>query len=188
MSKLKEKIKTIPKAYFTLMDIKKVTSMDVNSLRVSMNRLVKNGEIERILRSVYSFDSSLVDWEKMACEIYRPAYVSFESALAIHNVLSQKPMHITLATSNRSRKINFGNKIAAYHHLKEDLFWGYDRSGGFLLADPEKAFLDLAYLASRGYAKMDIEEMNLDFLNKKKLKRYLRKFSGLKMDSLVSFH
>lgn len=176
MSKLKEKIKTIPKAYFTLLDIKKITSMDVNSLRVSMNRLVKKGEIERISRGVYSFDTALINWEKMACELHRPAYVSFESALAIHNVLSQKPVHITLATSNRSKKINFGDRIAIYHHLKADLFWGYEMKEGFLLAEPEKAFLDLTYLASRGYAKFDVEEMNLDFLNKRKLERYSKKF------------
>lgn len=181
MSRLKEQIRTIPKAYFTLQDIKKVSSLDANSLRVSMNRLVRRGEIERIFRGFYSSDGALVNWEKMACEIYQPAYVSFESALSFYNILSQKPMQITLATTNRSKKINLAGRVVVYRRLKPNLFWGYQRKDGFLLADPEKAFLDLAYLASRGYAKLDLEEMNLDFLNQKKLKRYLKKIGKMKI-------
>ncbi len=183
MSRLKEQIKTIPKDYFTLQDIKKVSSLEVKSLRVSMNRLVKRGEVERIFRGFYSSDSASVNWKKMACEIYQPAYVSFESALSLHNILSQKPMQIILATTNRSRKINLAGRVVVYRHLKPNLFWGYQRKDGFLLAEPEKAFLDLAYLSSRGYAKLDLEEMNLDFINQKKLKRYLKKFGKIKIPS-----
>ncbi len=187
MNTLKEKIKTIPKPYFSLRDIEKISSMDIGGLKVSLNRLVKREELTRISHGLYTMDVAALDFEKIACEIYRPAYVSFESALAMHNVLSQKPLHITLASTNRSKKIRLGDRLAIYHHLKRDLFWGFVRYGDHLLAEPEKAFLDLAYLSSKGYAHFDFEEMNLELLNKKKLERYCRKFCKAGIKKVCNF-
>lgn len=185
MSKLLKQIKSIPKGYFTLTDTKKITSNTDESLSVAMGRLVKQGDIVRIHKGFYTADISSLDWEAFACAVYAPSYVSFESALAAHNVLSQRPIHISLATLRRSKRISSANRNVIYHHLKNDLFWGYAKNGGALLADAEKAFLDLLYLSLNGYAKFDPEEMNLDLLDGTKLKKYLRKFDNKRMDKVV---
>ena len=45
--------------------------------------------------------------------------------------------------------------------------------------------LDLAYLSLNGYAKFDIEEMNLELLYKAKLKKYLKKNGYRKLYNLI---
>ncbi len=185
MNKLIKKLKDIPKRYFTLTDIKKISSISEESLRVAMSRLVKNGEIRRISRGIYSVDLDEINWESFACETYQPSYISFESALAIHNVLSQKPVHITLATTNRSKRMAIKDKSIIYRHIQPDLFWGFEKSGSYLIADPEKALLDLIYLSLRGYAKFDCEEIDLGFINKEKLNKYLKIFDISRMNDIV---
>ena len=125
MKTLIQKIKFIPKDYFSLYDLKKISNLKENSLKVTINRLVKSGELIKLGAKLYTTDVSRVDWEKLACEIYQPSYLSFEYALAVHNILSQQPVHLTLATTKRSKTIELSIKNIFYHHLKPKLFWGY---------------------------------------------------------------
>lgn len=185
MKKLLEKIKNIPKSYFSFSDIRKLSETDENSLKVSLNRLVRNGRILRITRGIYSTDISKVEWEKLALELYAPSYLSFEWALAYHKILSQQPFQLTLASLNRSRKIDACNYIFIYHHIKPELFWGYKKENGTLIAEKEKAFLDLAYLSINGYARFDVSEMNLGLLDKKRIESYLKKFNSKKLSALI---
>lgn len=185
MDKLIKKLKNIPKGYFTLTDVKKVSSLSEGSLRVAMSRLVKKGNIYRIFRGIYTVDIAEIDWENFACETYCPSYISFESALAMQNILSQKPVHVTLATSNRSKQVIVKDKNIIYHHIKKNLFWGFAKKGSYLLADPEKSLLDLIYLSLRGYAKFDSEEIDFKFINKKRLDEYLKIFNIPRMNNII---
>ncbi len=80
-----------------------------------------------------------------------PAYVSLYSALSEHGVTEEVP-HVTYAvTAAIPRKLSTPLGAVHYHHLPERLIWGFEmrRAGSALypLAEPEKAFLDLCYLA-----------------------------------------
>lgn len=176
MSELQKKISRIPKATFTLADIRKVTDMDDESLRVSMNRMVKNGTVTRITRGVYAHDLGRVDWEKLAQELYAPSYLSFEYTLGRAGVLCQKSYALTLATSQRTKTIETTSIAIIYHHIQSRLYWGYVREGNIFVAEPEKAFLDLAYLSLRGHVIFDPDEMNLFLLDLAKIEKYLKKF------------
>ncbi len=185
MEKLIEKIKSIPKGYFSLADIEKISKEKEKSLKVAISRLVKAEKIIRLQKNFYALDISKVSSENFAVETYKPSYLSFEWALARYGILSQKPFGLTLATSRRAkRKMLFG-KILAYRHMQPKNFWGYRKEENYLIADPEKSFLDLAYLSLNGYAKFDVEEMNLDLLDKEKIRRYLKKINSKKLDKLM---
>ncbi len=185
MPKWLQKIKLIPKDFFSLADIRKVTDLGEESLKVAISRMLKKGELVALRKGVYALDASKINWEEFAGQIYPPSYLSFEWALARHNVLSQKPANLTLATTNRSRKITAADKVIIYHHIQPRLFWGYRRKDNFWIAEPEKALLDLAYLSLNGYAKFDAEEMNLRILKKTRIKKYLKKFKNAKLNSLL---
>lgn len=185
MDKLIKQIKSIPKSYFTLNDIKKISRLEENSLKVALSRLVKRGELIKLARGIYANDFAAVEWEKLAVELYPPCYISFESALANHNILSQKPYHITLAAARRSKTMEIGGKILIYHHLKKEMFWGFRNDGGVLSAEPEKALLDLAYLSLNGYAKFDLEEINFSLIDKAKLLSYLKKLRNKKLEKII---
>lgn len=185
MTKLMQKIKAIPKGYFSFVDLRKISDFGDASLKVAVSRLIKTGQIIKLTKGIYALDINKVDWENFSLDVYSPSYLSFEWALAKYNILSQKPMNLTLATAKRSKKIITSQNIIIYHHLQPKLFWGFVKEENYLLAEPEKAFLDLAYLSLNGYAKFDIEEMNLSFLDKDKLKKYLKKINCLKLNNLI---
>lgn len=186
MSKLLNTIKKIPKGYFSLNDLKKISPLTEASLKVSLNRLVKSKHIVKLGHKLYALNISNIDWDKLSCEIYAPSYISFETALAYHNILSQQPLHLTLATPKRSKVISALDKNIIYHHLKRELFWGFYKINNILLADAEKAFLDQAYLSLNGYAKLDPGEMNLKLLNKAKLIKYCKKSKNKKLKKIIN--
>jgi len=186
MTKLIQKIKNIPKGYFTFTDLKKISNQRDNSLKVSISRLVKSRQIFKLSKGVYALDISKVDWENFAIDVYSPSYLSFEWALGKYNILSQKPVNLTLATVKRSRTIITARKDIIYHHIQTKLFWGFARRDSFLIACPEKAFLDHAYLSLNGYAAFDPEEMNLSLLDKNKVKKYLKKFNSVRLNNLIA--
>lgn len=186
MNKLTDIIKKIPKSYFSLKDLKKVSSLKETSLKVALNRLVASGKLIKLGHQLYTGDVGRINLEQLACAIYTPSYLSCETALAYYHILSQQPLHLTLATTKRSKVISVADKNLIYHHLKPTLFWGSQIINNILMAEPEKAFLDQAYLSLNGYAKFDLEEMNLAFLNKVKLFKYCRRFKNKKLTKLVT--
>lgn len=185
MTKLIQKIKSIPKSYFSFTDLKKISDLSDESLKVATSRMIKNREIIKLRKGIYTLDISKISWENFAIEIYSPSYLSFEWVLAKHNILSQKPVNLTLATAKRSRKIITPQNVIIYHHLQPKLFWGFVREENHLIAEAEKAFLDLAYLSLNGYAKFDTEEMNLELLDRTKLKKYLKKINYHRLNNLL---
>src|SRR5437870_5624626 len=78
-----------------------------------------------------------------------PAYVSMYSALFYHGMISQIPVVLYAASVHRTRK--FVTKLGAVsiHHLDADFFFGFEPIGnqGAQMAVPEKALLDVLYLA-----------------------------------------
>jgi len=186
MTKLIQKIKNIPKSYFSFIDLKKISDFSDESLRVAVSRMARRGEITKLSKGIYTSDISKINWEEFAMEMYSPSYLSFEWALAKHNILSQKPVNLTLAVSKRGRKIITPQNIIIYRHIQPKLFWGFIKKENYLIAKPEKAFLDLAYLSLNGYAKFDVEEMNLGLLDKAKLRKYLKKINYQRLNNLLS--
>lgn len=181
-----EKINKIPKGYFSFADLRKISALDDSSLRVAVSRLLKSGKIVNLVKGIYATDISKISWEKFAIENYAPSYLSFEWALGHYDILSQKTYGLTLATTRQTKKISAPTGMIIYRHVKPELFWGYKKEDSYLIAEQEKAFLDLAYLSLNGYAKFDPAEMNLSLLDKNKIKAYLKKINLKKLFFLIS--
>jgi len=114
--------------------------------------------------------------EKIAASLYVPNYLSFESLLSRYGVLNLVPYTITFATTRKTRRITLLGRAIEYRQIKKELFWGYEIKGGIYTAKPEKAFLDLVYLASRGVASVDLDELDTKKLSSKKVKEFSKKF------------
>ena len=180
-----KEIRQIPKAVFSLADLRKISRLKESSLKIALSRAVKTGEILRLAGGLYSRDFKNVSWENLAISIYEPSYVSFESALNFYNILSQQSAVLSLATVKRAKKISIYDQIISYRHLRRNLFWGYKKKDNFLLAEAEKAFLDLAYISLNGYGHFAPEEMNLKLLDVKKIKKYLSRFNNSRLEKIV---
>lgn len=186
MNTLLEKINKIPKDFFSLKDLQKISQLNKTSLPVLISRAIKSGHLIKLKNGLYAKYNSDISLNQLAMYLYNPSYISFETALGQYNILSQKTSITTLATTKRHKEITSANNIFIYHHIKKDLFWGYKKEDNYLIAEPEKAFLDLAYLSLNGYGHFDIEEMNLKILNKSRLKTYLKKINQPKLTDKIS--
>jgi len=78
-----------------------------------------------------------------------PSYVSLQSALYLHGMISQVPT-ITYAVSlARARRFSTPLGTISVHHVAPSFFFGYEDTGqtGVMMASPEKALVDFLYLA-----------------------------------------
>ncbi|MBI2309547.1 hypothetical protein HYU89_01490 [Candidatus Collierbacteria bacterium] len=145
-----------------------------------ISKLLKNGILEKMGKNCYILAQKPAHQFLIANYYYRPSYISFESALSYYGILSQFAVGVTSVTSLKTAKYNLKNQIYSYSHLKKDLFWGYDKKQeGFLIADPEKAVLDQAYLASKGLKSFSKDELDWSLIDKKKLLNYAKMYPNL---------
>ncbi len=190
MNKLEQEIKKINKNYFSLNDLRKISHLQEASLKVAINRLIKEKKIIRLANNFYTVEPAKIVLEKLAQELLSPSYISFETALAHYGIISQKPSNLTLATLGRSQQKKVLNVNLIFRHLQKNLFWGYVRLTDYYLATPEKALIDLIYLSLNGNYRIDLTELELNVINRKIFKQYLEKVENkrLKMKLRMFFN
>jgi predicted transcriptional regulator of viral defense system len=113
-------------------------------------RLAAARQLVRLRRGLWAFPDR-VDRLSLPGRLTAPlpSYVSLQSALYFHEMISQVPA-ITYAVS-LARARRFGTPLGdvSIHHVAPGFFFGFaDASGqGVLMASPEKALVDFLYLS-----------------------------------------
>ena len=175
-TELIKSLERLNKPFYSIADLEKITGLPRKSLYVTLRRLVDRGILERIGPGVYRLFTSKSSAEKIAALLYMPNYLSFESLLSRYGVLNLVPYTITFATTRKTKRITLLGRDIEYRQIKKGLFWGYEIKGGIYVAKPEKAFLDLVYIASKGIASLDLDELDTKKLASKKVKEFSKKF------------
>ena len=173
---LVQQLLDLNKAYFSLADLEKVLGQQRPSLYVTLNRLVKSGVLVRLRRGVYQVILQSPDLPRIANQLVYPSYLSFESALSRHGILSQIPYALTFATPHRSRRLLLGDTTVQFHQLKQKLYFGFTLEGGLYVAEPEKALLDQLYMVTRGLSNLGWDELDLSALDRERLRMYAGHF------------
>ncbi|KKU03626.1 MAG: hypothetical protein UX88_C0006G0014 [Candidatus Woesebacteria bacterium GW2011_GWC2_47_16] len=148
-----------------------------NTIYKLIQRLNKYGLLDRISKGKYLPAGLNLSEFEMANLILTPSYVSFESALSFYGILPQFPYQITSATPLKSTTINSVNKEFSYSHLSTKMYWGYTKTNNFLIATPEKALIDMMYLASKKLRNIDFDEMDFTDIDKDILKKIAKKIN-----------
>lgn len=164
------------KPFYSIADIEKITGLPRKSLYVAVKRLVDRGILEKIGTGIYRPFTSKKSVEKIAASLYVPNYLSFESSLSRYGVFNLVPYTLTFATTRKTKRLTVEGRDIEFRQIKRDLFWGYEMKGEIYVAKPEKAFLDLIYLASRGIASLDFDELDVKKLSMTIVKEFLKKF------------
>jgi len=165
-------------SFFTLKTLRDVLDIKKESTMFSIvKKLLKAEILIKIERNKYLLKDVKINDFTLANFIYEPSYISFESALNFYGILSQFPYDISSTTTKKTARKIFQNKAFIYTQIKKDLFWGYEKKQGFIIAFPEKALLDQLYLVAKGYKKMNLDEYDLSRMNVLRLKNYLKRYS-----------
>lgn len=145
--------------------------------RLVLHRLKAKGELALVRNGWWAFPDALA--EAVACEISKPCYVSFHSALFLHGLTTQTPRGIQVAVARRTKPYEvFGLKVKEFK-IAKSLFKGFSAKDGVLLASPEKAFADCIllprtcpdFILSEVIKKIDMEKVKRLLSSKAAVKR-----------------
>lgn len=172
----KRGLESLGKTYFTIQDLKKNYKNKKSSLKNLLSRWAKEKLIFPLNNGYYCFDIEKLDYLNFACNFVKPSYISLEYALNYHGIIEQVPQIVTLISLKRHKFVFSGPYTFEYTKIKKELFFGYNKTGSYYIASPEKAFLDVIYLMTRNKRLVDLGSINLKKINKKRLFDFAKKF------------
>lgn len=117
-----------------------------------------------------------------------PAYVSFWSAFAHHQMIEQIPRQVSVASLDRAKKINTTVGIYEIHHLAPGLFGGFDGSeeNGYL-ATAEKALFDAVYVRAASGTRAFFPELSLPAVFRDdELEKWIERIESARLRTIVS--
>jgi len=126
--------------------------LKINNAHASklLARLAKSGHLVHLARGLWAFKERV---EPLALPQYLtnpfPSYVSLQSALYYHGMISQIPA-ITYAISiARTKRYKTDLGTVSIHHVHPSFFFGFEALGKGVvkIATPEKALIDFFYLS-----------------------------------------
>lgn len=149
--------------------------VDPASVRRQLSRLTASGRLIQLRRGLYALAPPYRKVTPhpflLANHMVRGSYVSLQSALAYHGLIPEHVPVITSVTTLRPghRETPLGH--FEYHHIKPEYFYGYDvieveAKQTALVANPEKALLDLVYLQPGSDSTKYIEGLRLQNLER----------------------
>lgn len=153
------------------------TGLSLAAIKKATQRLSERRYFIKLADKFYANKFALPSLEEVAMVLGRSCYISFESALEKHGIISQMPLVLTCATTRKTRSISTTLGEIFFHHIQPRLFSDYFNEEGVLWATPEKALLDYIYInlkVKKGV--MALDEFNPDKLNKTRLKKLLQKY------------
>ena len=155
--------------------------------------------IRKIVNKWYLFTESKINEMllfRISNCIYRPSYVSLESALSYHHLIPEGVYSQQAVTTRKT--INYETTVGTFNYrtLKSKLFFGYEilhkQEYPVMMAEVEKAILDFLYLTSSIKTIDDIESLRFNnteihnSVNWKKLDKYAMVFANKTLDKRIT--
>jgi len=173
---------------FSPLDILRIFGVSKVAATFLIHRYTKKGFIKRLKKGIYALHDISVPDLYLANKLCEPSYVSLEFALSFHRVIPETVYEITSITTKSTKKFNALGKTFSYHHIKKEAFTGYavsrQRGISALIAEPEKAFVDLTYLRLRSKKEV-LSRFDKERINPSKALRYAKLFNNEKLTSII---
>jgi predicted transcriptional regulator of viral defense system len=135
---------------FETRDIAALLKVENSNANKIASRLAQTGLVIPIRRGRWALRSRL---NKLAIPEHLtapyPTYVSLQTALYHHGMISQIPAVTYAVSLARTRRYDTPIGTISIHHVGPEFFFGYelDESGMVKVATPEKALVDVCYLS-----------------------------------------
>lgn len=145
-----EQLRALGQPVFRTADAALRLAVDSPHASQILARLARHGHVARIKRGLWA----LAGTDPLALVPHLtaplPAYISLQSALYAHGMISQIPDVVFCVSLARTRRYRFPAGTVSVHHVPPRFFFGYDRSpdGTVVIATPEKALADFLYLGT----------------------------------------
>ena len=183
------KIKDTGLGIFTTRDVQTLFSVSKVSSSFLLHRYNKAGFIIRIKRGLYAFPDAVPPESYLANKLYAPSYISREFALSYYGIIPEMVYEMTSISTKATRRFEKLGKIYSYRHIRKEAFTGYNiikqQGYSFLIADPEKAFVDTLYYRVL-FGKKPLSRFNKEKINLKKALQYAKLFENRKLIAILT--
>jgi len=157
------------------------------AILVQLSRFMKAGKLVGLRRGMYTLPDAYrrvsLSPARLANRLYQPSYLSGLWALAAHDLIPERVVWLTSVTPRPPHRFENPFGVFDYRNLKQDAFFGYTphRYGEVdaLVAEPEKALLDLWHLGAGEWTAERLAEMryqNTERVSAEKLRDYAERF------------
>jgi len=170
------------KLYFSIHDVADLLNISIESARVQCSRYYKKGFFLRLKKNFYIFKTR---WDNLNKEYFFrianilqvPSYISFMTALIYYEVSTQvQQNYFECACLKRKKEYEIDNSAFIYYMLKKDYYSDFENINGLFIAQKEKAMVDCIYMSAIGKYKFDINSIDMNKLNIKKILKILKKY------------
>jgi predicted transcriptional regulator of viral defense system len=131
-----------------------------------------------------------------ANRMYKPSYISTHSALAFYGLIPEAVVQITSVSSLKTAQFENTFGTYTYQNILASLMFGfeakpYEKGLYMLIAQPEKALLDLLYLNPYYMTWQDFEDLRIDkelfedIISVEKLRNFAMAFKNKRIQSFV---
>jgi len=164
---------------FTISEFSKIFHIKSSTARAFLSRNSKkeNSSFLKLKRGLYTFNLNSPTKLEIANKLYKPSYISFETALSYYGIIPEIVYEVTSATTKRSKTFRVQNSLFNYLKIKKILFFGYQprkiKGKTILIAEKEKALLDYIYLLSLRKQPFN-ERLDLEKIDTKRMGYYVQ--------------
>jgi predicted transcriptional regulator of viral defense system len=186
-----QKLKSIGQPFLQTRDAAIILGLNAMHTSKLLGRLVEAEQLIHLKRGLWGFPE-LIDPLILPQYLTAPfpSYISLQTALFQHDMISQIPSVIYVVSIARSKVIKTPVAIISVHHVDPNFFFGYikDDQSGINLASPEKAIVDYFYFHPaksklfQSHPEIELPE-NFDI---EKARKMIKKIKSKKRRSMVS--
>ena len=175
--------------WFDLASLVQLSGERRQSLHMQLHRWCKAGLLLSLRRGLYAFpdrySASPIHAAEVANILYTPSYLSTHWALGYYGLIPEYVVRYTGVTSRTTKTFENAFGTFSYQHVKPSAFFGYrpveiDKRK-VLLAEPEKALLDLWHLGPGRWETNRMAEMRFqgfELIDPGKLRGYASRFES----------
>ncbi|KQC13665.1 MAG: hypothetical protein APR63_07915 [Desulfuromonas sp. SDB] len=154
------------------------------SIKKSLYLWKKKGLIKSLKRNLYELtypDDYHIPDLFIANKLYRPSYISLETALSNFSIIPEVSMSVTSLTTKPTRRFKNHHGLFIYQTVTPEKFSGYNiekiNQFEIFMAEPEKALVDYIYFRIIREKLLTFEDTRIDLsvlekMNMKKIIKY----------------
>lgn len=182
------KLKSLNMLVFTPREFQDIFAVSKNTASVFLSNNINSNLFVKLRNNFYILKDTRPSLSLIANRLYRPSYISLESALSFYEIIPETVYGITSVSTKATREFASEIGIFSYQKIKKEAFIGYQLKNvhgeNIFIADAEKALADYLYFVDLKKVSLN-DRLYLKNINKKKLMGYISVFNRKSLKKLI---
>lgn len=181
------KLKSLNMSVFSPREFQDVFGVTKNTASVFLSNNINSNLFVKLRNGFYILKDTRPSLYVIANRLYRPSYISLESALSFYKIIPETVYGVTSVSTKATREFESEIGIFSYQKIKREAFIGYElkdvHGEKIFIADAEKALADYLYFVDLKKVILN-DRLDLKNINKKNLMIYISAFNRKSLKKL----